>query len=753
MRVQDGATVVLFIPKDVALGAYGSGQRNIGIGSGGGAGIEVPSTSTLVVTGEGTVDARGGEGTSGGRGGNGGNGEAWAYWSPSYDPKEAIVGGTGGAGGAGGSGGYGGGAGIGGAGNQTMGTVYILGSVQVHAYSGNGGTSFGATGTKGKSASATLPSRTVPNYVPVYTQSYGGGGGGGGGGAPGSAPDCAIGGGGGNGRSGERGTSGYGGPVGLYHDPYDGQNGATGSWGTNGGAGTLYVSPTASVNVNRAMNSATTHPALQHTIAFDANGGTFSTSVHAVTATLGEVLPDCIPAPSWPGCVFLGWATEPVCGNLWYDADGSKKVSSYADPTITVLYAQWKLPSLQVASLWGDVFPVRGLSELEPGTKVSAWVTLPPERDGVRLEFKGWTGTGSVPASGTGTDVSFTLEEDSTLTWNWECRNRITVSVPVDGQCDFGTQWIEHGTNALATIIPPEGPYEVELRGDTNGVSFAGTTLAIPSDGPRNIEVRMVAWNLRVGLVPWSAPGSPDGWTAVEDQSADDGYSLRSAQVEPDATSTVSATISGAGTLSFDWRVSANRGDYCRLYVDGVLKAQITRTPEWTAGSVAIDGNGDHVVSWVYDRKSKTEANDNAAYLDNVSWAPPQSATSTTPVPVPYAWFDNDHPSILAAHGGDYEGAANAMAANGVNTVWECYVADISPTNETARFVVRIEVDNGVPRVTPDPDRGNARVYRVLGARTLGPSTAWDDVTEIEDLNAAGYRFFKVTVGMPENGH
>ena len=38
-------------------------------------------------------------------------------------------------------------------------------------------------------------------------------------------------------------------------------------------------------------------------------------------------------------------------------------------------------------------------------------------------------------------------------------------------------------------------------------------------------------------------------------------------------------------------------------------------------------------------------------------------------------------------------------------------------------------------------------VLRVFGAKTL--SNDWDDVTELSDPDANGYRFFKVTVEMP----
>ena len=67
MSVEDGATVVLYVPADITLtviGANGSGRI------GGGAGIHVPETATLVITGEGTVNAFGGNAGNGGKGGD-----------------------------------------------------------------------------------------------------------------------------------------------------------------------------------------------------------------------------------------------------------------------------------------------------------------------------------------------------------------------------------------------------------------------------------------------------------------------------------------------------------------------------------------------------------------------------------------------------------------------------------------------------------------------------------------------------------
>ena len=93
------------------------------------------------------------------------------------------------------------------------------------------------------------------------------------------------------------------------------------------------------------------------------------------------------------------------------------------------------------------------------------------------------------------------------------------------------------------------------------------------------------------------------------------------------------------------------------------------------------------------------------------------------------------------------------MAANGVNKVWECYVAGIDPEDEKAKFIATISMDaGGKPVVAHDPplseEEAAKRTYRTLGRKTLDPNEAWTDVTDESDLDAAGWRFFKVKVEM-----
>ena len=106
--VNENATVVLYIPAGKKLTLKGGAGSGI---TGAGAGLEIPSSSTLIVVGGGTLVATGGTGGNGESGGDGGNAEVI---DDDDDPHDEW--GHAGKGGSGGSGGGGAGAGIGGKG-------------------------------------------------------------------------------------------------------------------------------------------------------------------------------------------------------------------------------------------------------------------------------------------------------------------------------------------------------------------------------------------------------------------------------------------------------------------------------------------------------------------------------------------------------------------------------------------------------------------------------------------------------------
>jgi len=114
---------------------------------------------------------------------------------------------------------------------------------------------------------------------------------------------------------------------------------------------------------------------------------------------------------------------------------------------------------LQVNSPLGHPDPAVGLHGFAPGSTVTATVPSPIEdAPGFRRSVTGWSGTGSVPASGTGNQATFTLSEVSSITWNWQTEVRLQVSATAGGRVTSpGPDWISAGTSVNLTAVSDEG--------------------------------------------------------------------------------------------------------------------------------------------------------------------------------------------------------------------------------------------------------------------------------------------------------
>ena len=373
LYVNANSKVALYIAKGVTVTVNGGAG---GTGQGGGAGIYVPSTSTLIITGEGTLVANGGKGGAAGDGGNGGN--AYMNWRANEY--------RGGQGGTGGNGGGGGGAGIGtsGAGGASAitgptqqtyasnfdndhsgvtgytgntggtsagsGTVYILGTVTVKASAG-GASSYGyASNSRGSNAND-----KGSGWHNDYSSGAGGPGGGGGAGSPGLTIGAGgygggsggtggtggvyskhdgnrypVGGGGAGGKGYSNGTSSTlsAGAEGASGWAVGGAGGSGGSKGSYGSSGYVYKSTTATLNASGVTTkNATTHSAITWNMSFDSNKDYPSNSTTGTIDNINGNVSYCygvtqitantkVNVPTRTGYTFKGYYSEQPTGNV-----------------------------------------------------------------------------------------------------------------------------------------------------------------------------------------------------------------------------------------------------------------------------------------------------------------------------------------------------------------------------------------------------------------------------------------------------
>ncbi|MGB9561236.1 MAG: InlB B-repeat-containing protein, partial [bacterium] len=107
-----------------------------------------------------------------------------------------------------------------------------------------------------------------------------------------------------------------------------------------------------------------------------------------------------------------------------------------------------------VYSAYGTPSPLVGRHYFVPNTLVNA--TCPAafdSADGVRFICTGWTGTGSVPSSGSTNSVSFRITENSSITWNWRREVRLTISSAFDSpNPPNGAHWYTSGSTITASV-------------------------------------------------------------------------------------------------------------------------------------------------------------------------------------------------------------------------------------------------------------------------------------------------------------
>jgi hypothetical protein len=152
-----------------------------------------------------------------------------------------------------------------------------------------------------------------------------------------------------------------------------------------------------------------------------------------------------LTAPPVPGYDFAYWDFNGVS-----QGSGVNPITVQVKCVATAHYTAAPPPvSLTVVSAYDSPSP-SGTTSYTPGTSVTASVTSPETIGGTRYVCTGWTGTGSVPSSGSGTTVTFTINQDSGITWLWKTQYYLTVTSAYD--TPTGQGWYDANTPVTSSV-------------------------------------------------------------------------------------------------------------------------------------------------------------------------------------------------------------------------------------------------------------------------------------------------------------
>jgi hypothetical protein len=124
---------------------------------------------------------------------------------------------------------------------------------------------------------------------------------------------------------------------------------------------------------------------------------------------------------------------------------------------------------LAVSSPNGSPTPTSGW--FDASSSVTASVTSPwSGSTGTRYICTGWTGAGSVPPSGTGSSLTFTITQSSSITWNWVAQYYLTVKTDPSGIVTIPGEGWYNASKSVSLSAPSVSGYPF-LNWDVDGVS------------------------------------------------------------------------------------------------------------------------------------------------------------------------------------------------------------------------------------------------------------------------------------------
>jgi hypothetical protein len=234
--------------------------------------------------------------------------------------------------------------------------------------------------------------------------------------------------------------------------------------------------------------------------------------------------------------------TPNVKQHVWTSTTGlstlqSGSITVSSSGSVTGNYKTQYYLSVFSPSGYGSPNPTSGW--FDAGSSITASVTSPwPGSTGTRYVCAGWTGTGSVPPSGTGSSVTFTLTQSSSITWNWVTQYYLTVRTDPSGIATIPGEGWYNSSKSVSLSAPSVSGYTF-LNWDVDGAS--------QGSGVSSITVNM------------NAPHTATAHYAIIPPSLSVSISPLSASIRVGQSTTFASTVSGGTSpYKYQWYLNGN---------------------------------------------------------------------------------------------------------------------------------------------------------------------------------------------------
>ena len=178
------------------------------------------------------------------------------------------------------------------------------------------------------------------------------------------------------------------------------------------------------------------------------------------------------------------------------------------------------------------------------------------------------------------------------------------------------------GTNVTLTATPNAGSTFTSWSGACSGTG----TCTVAMTAARAVTATFTAGGgggltldeaLDNAALAWQTSSNVP-WSGVQLTDRD---AARSGTISHNQGSALQTTVTGPGTLSFQWKVSSEPDyDYLSFYLDGVLQFQISGAVSWQSQSVTV-GSGTHQLRWEYRKDGSVSVGEDTGWVDAVTWS------------------------------------------------------------------------------------------------------------------------------------
>ena len=318
--------------------------------------------------------------------------------------------------------------------------------------------------------------------------------------------------------------------------------------------------------------------------------------------------------------------------------------------TVTANFSIQHPHTITVTSPYGEPNPPVGQTDCPDGS--SPTIDCGPNPyvvDGTRYICTGWTGgSGDIPAGpDPRTSYTFTITQDSTITWTWRTEYQLTITVdppPGGSVMPLSGGWYNPGDTVTLTATPANLYYSwLNWSGDLSG-SVNPTQVTMNS--PKNITANFLGIDCTVTVAIGGPPltegfesGNISGWTngtpawriatAVTHSGS---YSAQSGSILDGGNTFIQREFSvgpEGGSVSFWWKVSSEENhDYLEFYIDDVLQTgRISGETGWAQATFPLTA-GTRTLKWRYVKDSANAGGSDCGWIDDIT-APPSYGEPT----------------------------------------------------------------------------------------------------------------------------